>query len=126
MTQEVSGPEETFPEEETSLTFPEEETFPESSPATQPAQPTQPARPASKAQSEWERFVRASIRGSGVLNSPRKVSVLTGIPMNRCLEYRRQLDEMRIGGEPVVETTQGVSRAKFEKEEILERVRGAI
>lgn len=125
LTQEVSGPEETFPEEETSLTFPEEETFPESSPATQPAQPTQPARPASKAQSEWERFVRASIRGSGVLNSPRKVNMMTGIPLDRCNEYRRRLEEMKIDGELVVETVQGGSRVRFDRDVILERVREA-
>ena len=81
---------------------------------------------APKPQSEWERFIRASIRESGNLNSAKRVSMLTGIPIDRCLEYRKRLDEMRIGGEPVVETTQGVSRAKFEKEEILERVREAI
>ena len=79
-----------------------------------------------KPQSEWERFVRASIRESGNLNSAKRVSMLTGIPIERCLEYRKRLEAMRIGGEPVVETTQGVSRAKFEKEVILERVRGAI
>lgn len=79
-----------------------------------------------KPQSEWERFVRASIRESGNLNSAKRVSMLTGIPIERCLEYRKRLEAMRIGGEPVVETTQGVSRTKFEKEVILERVRGAI
>lgn len=77
-------------------------------------------------QSEWERFVRASIRDSGSLNSVKRVSMLTGIPLDRCLDYRKRLEAMTIGGEPVVETTQGVSRAKFEKEVILERVRGAI
>lgn len=81
---------------------------------------------APKPQSEWERFIRASVRESGILNSAKRVSMLTGIPIDRCLEYRKRLDEMRIGGEPVVETTQGVSRAKFEKEEILERVREAM
>ncbi|HHW90964.1 MAG TPA: hypothetical protein GX745_08700, partial [Clostridiales bacterium] len=79
-----------------------------------------------KPQSEWERFVRASIRESGNLNSAKRVNMLTGIPIDRCLEYRKRLEAMTIGGEPVVETTQGVSRAKFEKEVILERVREAI
>lgn len=74
-------------------------------------------------QSEWERFVQNSIRESGNLNSAKRVSMLTGIPIDRCLEYRKRLEAMTIGGEPVVETTQGVSRAKFEKEVILERVR---
>lgn len=79
-----------------------------------------------KPQSEWERFVRASIRESGNLNSAKRVSMLTGIPLDRCLDYRKRLEAMTIGGELVVETTQGVSRAKFEKEVILERVREAI
>ena len=81
---------------------------------------------APKSQSEWERFIRASVRESGILNSAKRVSMLTGIPIDRCLEYRKRLDEMRIGGEPVVETTQGGSRANFGKDEILEMVRGTM
>ena len=95
--------------------------FPKTSPESLPKIQAVP-----KPQSEWERFVRASIRDSGSLNSVKRVSMLTGIPLDRCLDYRKRLEAMTIGGEPVVETTQGVSRAKFEKEVILERVRGAI
>jgi len=76
-----------------------------------------------KPQSEWERFVRASIRDSGNLNSAKRVSMLTGIPIDRCLEYRKRLEAMTIGGEPVVETVQGGSRVRFEKDVILERIR---
>ena len=79
-----------------------------------------------KPQSEWERFVQNSIRESGNLNSAKRVSMLTGIPMDRCLEYRKRLEAMRIGGEPVVETVQGGSRVRFEKEVILEKAREAI
>lgn len=79
-----------------------------------------------KPQSEWERFVQNSIRESGNLNSAKRVSMLTGIPIDRCLEYRKRLEAMKIGGEPVVETVQGGSRVRFEKEAILERVREAI
>lgn len=79
-----------------------------------------------KPDSEWERFIRASIRETGNLNSPRRVSMLTGIPIDRCAEYRKRLDEMKIGGEPVIETVQGGSRANFGKEVILERIREAI
>lgn len=95
--------------------------FPKTSPESLPKIQAVP-----KPQSEWERFVRASIRESGNLNSAKRVSMLTGIPIERCLEYRKRLEAMRIGGEPVVETVQGGSRVRFEKEVILERVREAI
>lgn len=77
-----------------------------------------------KFDTEFERFLRATIRETGILNSPRRVHMLTGIPLDRCVEYRKRLDEMRIGDTPIVETVQGGSRANFEKEVILERVRG--
>ncbi len=78
-----------------------------------------------KPQSEWERFVRASIRESGNLNSAKRVSMLTGIPIERCLEYRKRLEAMTIDGELVVETVQGGSRVRFDRDVILERVREA-
>lgn len=76
-----------------------------------------------KPQSEWERFIRASIRESGNLNSAKRVSMLTGIPIERCLEYRKRLEAMTIGGEPVVETVQGGSRVRFAREVVLEKAR---
>lgn len=79
-----------------------------------------------KPQSEWERFVRASIRESGNLNSAKRVNMLTGIPIDRCLKYRKRLEAMKIGGEPVVETVQGGSRVRFEKEIVLEKAREAM
>lgn len=78
-----------------------------------------------KPQSEWERFVRASIRESGNLNSAKRVSMLTGIPIDRCLKYRKRLEAMTIDGELVVETVQGGSRVRFDRDVILERVREA-
>ena len=101
-----------------------EESFVESSGRS--SQESLPLRKVSKPQSEWdewERFVRASIRDTGNLNSARRVHMLTGIPIDRCAEYRKRLDEMEIEGIPVVATTQGGSRANFEKREILEAVR---
>lgn len=76
-----------------------------------------------KSSNELERFIDASIRDTGILNSARRVNMLTGIPIDRCNEYRKRLDEMKIEGTPVVETVQGGSRANFEKEEILEAAR---
>ena len=117
--------------------FQKEESFPESSGQSSPEssesllQEITPKVIQSSAntksfKTEMERFIYAAIRDTGILNSPRRVSMLTGIPIDRCLEYRKRLDEMRIEGEPVVETVQGGSRVNFEKEEILERIREAI
>jgi hypothetical protein len=112
--------------------YQEEKSFPESSAQSSPESLTQKVSLGTtqenikKFATEMERFVDASIRDTGILNSARRVSMMTGIPIDRCNEYRKQLDEMEIGGVSVVETTQGGSRANFEKEVILERVREAI
>ena len=128
------------PEKLQNKTFQEEESFTETSEQSSPESLTSKVlvsektsleslsqiKKVPKPASEWERFIRASIRESGNLNSAKRVSMLTGIPIDRCNEYRKRLDEMRIGGEPVVETSQGGSRTNFEKDVILERVREAI
>ena len=72
---------------------------------------------------EFERFVRVSIRESGILNSPQRVSMLTGIPLAQCITYRKLLDTMTIDGQLVVETVQGGSRALMDKETILRYIR---
>lgn len=72
---------------------------------------------------EFERFVRVSIRDSGILNSPQRVSMLTGIPLAQCIAYRKLLNTMTIDGQLVVETAQGGSRALVDKETILRYIR---
>lgn len=49
--------------------------------------------------------------------------MLTGIPIDRCLKYRKRLEAMTIDGELVVETVQGGSRVRFDRDVILERAR---
>ena len=72
---------------------------------------------------EFERFVRVSIRESGILNSPQRVSMLTGIPLAQCITYRKLLNTMTIDGQLVVETAQGGSRTLVDKETILRYIR---
>lgn len=72
----------------------------------------------------FDTFIDYSIRDSGVLNGIQRVSSITDFTLEDCAEYRRQLEDLKIDGQPVITLTQGGGRATFPKEQILEYVRG--
>ena len=66
---------------------------------------------------ELLKFVDASIRDSLRVNSPQRVAKLTGIPEERCKEYRAYLDELG-----VIETGRGASMVKYPKDVVMKKV----
>jgi len=70
-----------------------------------------------KVPEELQRFVDASIRDTLRVNSPQKVSEMTGIPEEKCKEYRTFLDELG-----VIETQPGASRVKYPKDVVMKKV----
>ena len=63
------------------------------------------------------KFVDASIRDTLRVNSPQKVSEMTGIPEEKCKEYRAFLDALG-----VIETQPGASRVKYPKDVVMKKV----
>lgn len=70
-----------------------------------------------KVPEELQRFVDASIRDTLRVNSPQKVSEMTGIPEEKCKEYRAFLDALG-----VIETQPGASRVKYPKDVVMKKV----
>jgi hypothetical protein len=57
---------------------------------------------------------------SAKLNGESAISKKTGIPIERCLEYRKYLDELHIGDVAVINKRQGGSVCNFSKDEVLQ------
>lgn len=74
-----------------------------------------------KVPEELQRFVDASIRDTLRVNSPQKVAEMTGIPEEKCKEYRAFLDALG-----VIETQPGASRVKYPKDVVLKKIQKAI
>ena len=70
-----------------------------------------------KVPEELQRFVDASIRDTLRVNSPQKVAEMTGIPEEKCKEYRTFLDALG-----VIETQPGASRVKYPKDVVMKKV----
>jgi predicted PurR-regulated permease PerM len=70
-----------------------------------------------KVPEELQRFVDASIRDTLRVNSPQKVAEMTGIPEEKCKEYRAFLDALG-----VIETQPGASRVKYPKDVVMKKV----
>lgn len=77
-----------------------------------------------KYSNELVAFINAAIRDSGSLNSVQKISYLSGLSVEKCMEYQERLDGMEINGDPVVSKGRGVSVVNFTKEIILEYLLG--
>jgi hypothetical protein len=69
--------------------------------------------------SDWVKFIEALFGDNPKkLNGVETISKISGIPMWKCLNFRRQLNEMG-----AINTSQGINSARWSKEEILEHLR---
>lgn len=75
------------------------------------------------AKKELLTFTEALFNDSRKLNGIQITSLKTGIPPERCNDYRKYLDELQINGVPVINKKQGGSIANFPKGELLEYIR---
>lgn len=75
------------------------------------------------AKKELLTFTEALFNDSRKLNGIQITSLKTGIPPERCNDYRKYLDELQINGVPVISRKQGGSIANFPKDELLEYIR---
>jgi hypothetical protein len=74
---------------------------------------------------ELAQFVDAMYEfGYKRLNGNGRISSKTGIPIERCAQYRSVINQMEIDGTPVVNKVQGASVANVDKEKVLEHIKG--
>ena len=73
--------------------------------------------------SELLQFAEALYNDTKKLNGDSVISIKTGIPPERCAEYRRYLSQLQTGNKKVIRTKKGGSISDFTKEELQDYIR---